>query len=67
MKRFLMLVISAVLLLAVGSSWYLSQPVMEGRLAPTLFEQVAVAPVDAALLSEPVPFAALNSIPHPFP
>ncbi len=25
------------------------------------------APVDAALLTEPVPFAALNPVPHPFP
>jgi 2-keto-4-pentenoate hydratase/2-oxohepta-3-ene-1,7-dioic acid hydratase in catechol pathway len=49
MKRFLILVIAGGLLLAVGSSWYLSQPVMEGRLEPTLFDRVSVATVEEAL------------------
>lgn len=48
MKRMLIVVPACVLLLAVGTSWFFSGRVMEGRLSQSRFDALALAPLQQA-------------------
>lgn len=48
MKRILSVIPVCMLLLAVGTSWFFSRPIMEGRLEQSRFDALALAPLQQA-------------------